>query len=69
MNDINNKQSPAQKAVAQAKREVEEEGLEKATAKLKDLYRQRKSAETILANVDREIADYEEAVNQGNFDG
>lgn len=53
----------------QAKQEVDQELRKVAVKELKDLYRKRAAAETILKNIDREIVDVEEAAEQGNFSG
>ena len=57
------------KAVNEAKAQIEKEQLEKAVKSLKDLYRKQNAAITVLENIEREIADMEEAINQGNLDG
>lgn len=49
-----------------AQREIAEEKRQAAVQKLKDLLRKRAAAETVLANIDREIADANEAISQGN---
>lgn len=50
-----------------AKREVAEEHAKTAVEKLKVKYRSLKSAETVVENVKREIADLELAIEQGNI--
>lgn len=67
MPDIEPKLTNAQKAIAKAKEEIEAETLKAAVTKLKKLYRAEMDAKTVLDNIKREIADYEEAVNQGNL--
>lgn len=59
-------QNPARVAIDRAKREIAEEEIQKGVAKLKIKYRERASAETVLVNVNREIADLEAAIEQGN---
>ncbi len=54
-------------AIARAKREIAEEGMKKAVDKLKGKLRERESAKTVLANVEREIADLELAIEHGNI--
>lgn len=54
------------KVVEQAKREVNNEFTAKAVDKLKNLYRKREMAQVALANVDREIADEEARIGEGN---
>ena len=54
-------------AIARAQREVQEENMAKAVAKLKAKYRELASAETVVANIKREIADLELAAEQGNI--
>lgn len=50
-----------------AAREVAAEAREKAIKGMKDLLRRRAQAQTIVDNIDREIADYEAAIEQGNL--
>lgn len=64
---IGDNQSAAQKAIARAKAEIAEENLQKGVAKLKTKYRELAAAETVVANIKREIADLEAAVEQGNI--
>ena len=56
----------AKAAIARARREIQEEAMKKAVDKLKVKLRERESAVTVLANVDREIKDLELAIEQGN---
>jgi hypothetical protein len=53
-------------AIAQARAEVAAEIQKKGVEKLKVKLRERAAAQTVLANVDREIADLEAAIEQGN---
>lgn len=53
-------------AIARAHKEIAEERMELAVKKLKDKLQERNRAQTILDNVDREIADLELAIEQGN---
>lgn len=50
-----------------AKKEVAEEASKKAIEKLKELYKKRDMAQTALANIDREIADAEGRLAEGNL--
>lgn len=59
-------QTPAQLAIAQAKREIKEENMRVYVGKLKSKYRELSTAETVVANIRREIADLEAAIEQGN---
>jgi hypothetical protein len=59
-------QSVAQKAIAKARNEIAEEESNKAVKGLKELYRKRGLAKTVLANVEREIEDFEQAITDGN---
>lgn len=56
----------AKAAIARARREIQEEAMKKAVDKLKAKLRERETAATVLANVDREIKDLELAIEQGN---
>lgn len=68
MNDVTklNSLTAAANAIARAKAEVAEENLQKGVTKLKTKYRELSAAETVVANIKREIADLEAAVEQGN---
>ena len=57
----------AKAAIARARREIQEEGMKKAVDKLKGKLRERESARTVLANVEREITDLELAIEHGNI--
>lgn len=50
----------------QAEAEVAAEKRKEDVSKLKDLFRKRDSAKTILENIEREIEDLSEAIEQGN---
>lgn len=54
-------------ALERAKEEIQKEQEEKAVALYKDLLRKRDSAKTVLANIDREIADLELKIEHGNY--
>ena len=54
-------------AIARARREIDEENMKKATTLLKDKYRELSVAETVVANVEREIEDLELQIEQGNI--
>ena len=56
----------AQAAIARARREVEEEDMKDAVKRLKTKYRELSRAQTVVANIDREIKDLEIAIEQGN---
>jgi len=66
MTDID-KRSTARKAIDQARAEVEEENMEKSVKLLKRKLRELEGANTIVANIEREITDLEEAIEQGNL--
>jgi len=57
----------AKAAIARARREVQEDLMKKAVDKLKAKLKERDTASTVLANIDREIKDLELAIEQGNF--
>ena len=57
----------AQEAIATAEEELAEEILEKGVRALKAKLRERAGAETILANIEREIIDLKEQIEQGNL--
>lgn len=59
-------QMDAKAAIARAKREIQEENMQKGVAKLKAKYRELATAETVVSNIRREIADLELSVEQGN---
>lgn len=51
----------------QAEAELRAENAKQALAGMKQLLKRRQAAAVVLANIDREIADYEEAIAQGNL--
>lgn len=53
--------------IARAHREVGEERVAEATKLLKGKLKQLASAETVVANIKREIEDLEHRIEQGNF--
>lgn len=53
-------------AIARAKREIQEENLKKGVDRLKVKYRELAAAEGVVANINREIADLEMAIEHGN---
>lgn len=57
----------AQSAITRARNEIAAEKLAKAVELLKRKLRERDSASTVLANIDREIADLELQIEQGNI--
>jgi len=56
----------AKEAIAKAKKEINEEELEKGVVRLKKLLREEQTAQTVVDNIKREIADCEAAIEQGN---
>jgi len=66
MTPVNLTKNELQAAKAKAQSEVQAERIDAAVKKLKDLYRQLASARTVVENIEREIADYERAVEDGN---
>lgn len=66
VSEIGNSKTPAQTAVAKAKAEIVEENLRKGVELLKNKLRERDRASTVLANIDREIAELEVKIEQGN---
>lgn len=63
--DIDNR-SQGRKAIDIAKEEVAKESLEKSVKTLKHKLRELKAAKTVVANIEREIVDLEDAITQGN---
>ena len=59
-------ETKGQQAIRKAKEEVDAEDMSKAVNQLKKKYRELKDAETVVANIKREIEDLEQAINQGN---
>lgn len=59
--------TPAQRALAKAKKEIADEVLDRAVAAFKSKLRERDRAQVILDNVNREIADLEARIEQGNL--
>lgn len=57
----------AKAAIARAHREVQEESMAKAVSLLKKKLIEQTAAETVLANVKREIAELELRIEQGNI--
>ena len=64
--NVTDLKSKGQKAIEKAREEVEAEDMADAVCKLKAKLRERQEAKTVLDNIDREIADLEEAITQGN---
>ena len=62
--DINKTDPKA--VLAKAYAEIEKEDVEKAVKLLKSKLREKKEAETVLRNVEREIKDLELRIEQGN---
>lgn len=66
--DINKTlKADAKAAIAKAHQEVQEENQKKAVDLLKKKLREKANAETVLENIDREIAELELRIEQGNF--
>jgi hypothetical protein len=61
-----NEMSTARAAITAARNEIAREKQDKAVKLLKDKLRARDTAATVLANIDREIADLELQIEQGN---
>lgn len=57
----------AKAAITKAKREIAEEIQDKAVALLKNKLRELNSAETVVANVKREIEELELKIEHGNI--
>ena len=54
-------------AIAKAKREIAEENQDKAVKELKKKLRDLAAAETVVANIEREIKDLELKIEHGNL--
>ena len=54
-------------AIAKAKREIQEENQDKAVKLLKGKLRELTSAEGVVENIEREIADLELKIEHGNI--
>lgn len=67
MNETVEPKLDAKAAIARAKREVQEENMKKAVESLKGKLRERDRAATVLENIDREIAELELKIEQGNL--
>lgn len=66
VSNISGSQTPAQKAIAQAKAEIQQDKIDRAVKVLKDKYRQLDAAKVVVANIEREITDAEAAIEQGS---
>lgn len=66
MGDVTSIQPSAKAAITKARQEVAEENMRKGVELLKTKLRERERAATVLANVDREIAELELKIEQGN---
>jgi len=53
-------------AIARARQEVDEEKMTKSVAALKAKLKELDAAKTVVANIEREIADLELRIEQGN---
>lgn len=67
MNEVADLKPSYKEVVARAKREVQEENVKRAVESLKGKLRERDRAQTVLANIDREIAELELKIEQGNL--
>lgn len=56
-----------QGVLAKARQEVQEEIMKKAVEALKRKLRDQAAAKSVLANIDREIADLEQSIVDGSF--
>lgn len=56
-----------QSVLAKARQEVQEEITKKAVEALKRKLRDQAAAKSVLANIDREIADLEQSIVDGSF--
>lgn len=66
MGNVSDMKTKGQKAIEKAIEEVEAEDMSQAVTKLKAKLRELKEAETVVANIKREIDDLKEAISQGN---
>lgn len=66
MTDVTNTTPPKPSIRQQAQAELESEMAKEAVIKMKRKLRELKDAETVVDNIKREIADLEEAIEQGN---
>lgn len=66
MNEIVSNSADPKAAIARAKREIAEENMKKGVEQLKTKLRERDRAQTVLANIEREIKDLEMSIEQGN---
>jgi hypothetical protein len=57
----------AKAAIARARREVLEESMSRAVALLKKKLQEQTTAQTVLDNIQREIAELELRIEQGNI--
>ena len=64
--NVTSLKSKGQKAIDLAIEEVENEDISKAVTQLKAKLRELKEAQTVVANIEREIEDLKEAITQGN---
>ena len=67
MNEVTELKPNYKDVVSRAKREVQEENIKKAVEALKGKLRERDRAQTVLANIDREIQELELKIEQGNL--
>jgi hypothetical protein len=61
-----NKIPTAKEAITQARNEVAKEKFDVAVKKLKTKLRELDAAQVVVDNIEREIADLEQAIEQGN---
>jgi hypothetical protein len=67
MNEVTELKPNYKDVISRAKREVQEENVKKAVEALKGKLRERDRAQTVLANIDREIQELELKIEQGNL--
>jgi hypothetical protein len=67
MNEVTELKPSYKDVISRAKREVQEENVKKAVETLKGKLRERDRAQTVLANIDREVAELELKIEQGNL--
>ena len=67
MNEVTELKPNYKDVISRAKREMQEENVKKAVEALKGKLRERDRAQTVLANIDREIQELELKIEQGNL--
>lgn len=66
MSNVENLKTPEKSLSQIAREEVNREKQDKGVKLLKDKYRDLDKAQTIVSNLEREIADLEKEIEQGN---